>query len=93
LPVYLALFAVNAMLQAFKRPMATVWIGIWRQGIAVGLFCWLYVTVFDWGTWGVWFGIATAVISGLALSLWVLDRIARDTIGGLLARPQAHPAV
>ena len=41
LPVYLALFAVNAMLQAFKRPMATVWIGIWRQGIAVGLFCWL----------------------------------------------------
>lgn len=92
LPLYLALFAVNAMLQAFKRPMATVWIGIWRQGIAVGLFCWLYVTVFDWGTWGVWFGIATAVISGLALSLWVLEHIARTKIGGLLATSQRLPA-
>lgn len=84
LPIYLVLFAVNAMLQAFKKPIATVWIGIWRQGIAVGLFCWLYVTVFDWGTWGVWFGIATAVTSGLVLSLWVLERIARDRMGGLL---------
>lgn len=92
LPVYLALFAVNAMLQAFKRPMATVWIGLWRQGIAVGLFCWLYVTVFDWGTWGVWFGIATAVVSGLALSLWVLERTAQTKIGSLLGHARRVPA-
>jgi Na+-driven multidrug efflux pump len=84
LPVYLVLFAVNSVLQALKRPMATVWIGLWRQGVAVGLFCWLYVSVFDWGTWGVWFGIATAVVTGLALSLWVVERVARGAIGGLL---------
>jgi putative MATE family efflux protein len=88
LPVYLVLFAVNAVLQALKRPLVTVWIGLWRQGVAVGLFCWLYVTVFDWGTWGVWLGIATAVITGLALSLWVVERVAHKAIGGLLISPK-----
>ena len=91
LPVYIVLFAVNSMLQAFKRPMATVWIGAWRQGVAVGLFCWLYVAVFDWGTWGVWFGIATAVVSGLALSLWVLNRVAHAQMGGLLVTGEPAP--
>lgn len=88
LPVYLVLFAVNAVLQALKRPIVTVWIGLWRQGVAVGLFCWLYVTVFDWGTWGVWLGIATAVITGLALSLWVVERVASKAVGGLLLSPK-----
>jgi len=88
LPVYLVLFAVNAVLQALKRPLVTVWIGLWRQGVAVGLFCWLYVTVFDWGTWGVWLGIATAVITGLALSLWVVERVSHKAIGGLLTSPK-----
>ncbi|MCC1482397.1 MATE family efflux transporter [Roseibaca sp. Y0-43] len=91
LPVYLVLFAVNSVLQALKRPMATVWIGLWRQGVAVGLFCWLYVSLFDWGTWGVWFGIATAVVTGLALSLWVVERVASGAIGGLLlTRPKGQ---
>ncbi|NBB96677.1 MAG: MATE family efflux transporter [Alphaproteobacteria bacterium] len=87
LPVYLVLFAVNSVLQALKRPIVTVWIGLWRQGIAVGFFCWLYVTVFDGGPWGVWFGIATAVVTGLALSLWMVERVARGAIGGLLVAP------
>lgn len=88
LPVYLVLFATNALLQALKRPMATVWIGVYRQGIAVAAFGWLYVVVLNLGTWGVWFGIATAVVTGLMLALWVAERVARDTIGGLF-RPAA----
>jgi putative MATE family efflux protein len=91
LPVYLVLFATNSLLQALKRPVATVWIGLWRQGIAVALFCWLYVEVMGLGTWGVWFGIATAVSTGLILSLAVAERVARRHMGGLMtaARPQA----
>ena len=36
LPVYLVLFAVNSMLQAFKRPMATVWIGRGARALRSG---------------------------------------------------------
>jgi putative MATE family efflux protein len=89
LPVYLVLFAINSVLQALKRPMATVWIGLWRQGVAVGLFCWLYVNLFDLGIWGVWFGIATAVVSGFALSLWVVERVARGAMGSFLTKQPA----
>ncbi len=92
LPVYLVLFAANALLQALKRPMATVWIGVYRQGIAVAAFGWLYVVVLDLGTWGVWFGIATAVVTGLALSLWVAERVAQVTMGGLIRRGSAVQA-
>lgn len=93
LPVYLVLFATNALLQALKRPMATVWIGVYRQGIAVAAFGWLYVGVLGLGAWGVWFGIATAVVTGLVLSLWVAGRVAQATMGGLIRPIPAVPAV
>ena len=93
-PLYLAaLRGQRHVAGRSSAPWPQFWIGpSGVRGIAVGLFCWLYVTVFDWGTWGVWFGIATAVISGLALSLWVLEHIARAKIGGLLATSQRLPA-
>ncbi len=83
LPVYIVLFAMNSFLQALKRPIATVWIGLYRQGIAVAFFCWIFARLLDLGTWGVWFGIAAAVTTGLALSIFVADRTARRLIGGL----------
>lgn len=86
LPVYIVLFAMNAFLQALKKPVATVWIGLYRQGLAVGLFAWLFVEVLGLGTWGVWFGIAVAVISGLGLSLLVAERVARQRMGGLFTQ-------
>jgi Na+-driven multidrug efflux pump len=45
LPVYLALFALNSLLQALKRPGVTVWIGLYRQGFAVAFFTWLLVAL------------------------------------------------
>lgn len=85
LPVYILLFSLNALLQALKRPIATVWIGLYRQGFAVAVFCWVFVRVLDLGTWGVWFGVAAAVITGLFLSLAIAARVARQQIGGLFS--------
>src|SRR5690606_12805825 len=91
LPLYLVLFAMNSFLQALKRPIATVWIGLYRQGIAVAAFCYLFVRIFDLGTWGVWFGIAVAVVTGLFLSLYVAERTARRLIGGLFIAAALPP--
>ena len=86
LPVYVMLFGINSLLQAFKKPMMTLWIGIYRQGIGIAVFVSLFVLVLDLGVWGVWFGIATAVITGFFLALWLTERIAKEKIGGLKPR-------
>ena len=91
LPVYVMLFAITSLLQAFKKPIYTLWISIYRQGIGVALFGWLFVVVFDLGYWGVWFGIATAVTTGLILSLVLTEIVARRLIGGLFTRVGMAP--
>lgn len=83
LPAYMLLFSVNALLQALKKAVWTLWIGIYRQGIGLALFIWLFTQVFDWGLWGVRLGIALAVITGLGMSLLIARRVARQKIGGL----------
>lgn len=83
LPVYILLFALNSFLQGLKRPVATVWIGLYRQGFGVAFFCYLFVTLFGLGTWGVWYAILVSVFTGLLLSFWVTARVARTAIGGL----------
>jgi Na+-driven multidrug efflux pump len=92
LPIYVTLFAITSLLQAFKKPIYTLWIGIYRQGIGVALFSWIYVHVFDLGYFGIWIGIATAVTTGLILSLALTERLARDLIGGLFSRAPAAKA-
>lgn len=78
--VYMLLFAFNSLFQAFKRPVLSLIVGIYRQGIGIALFVWLYVVIADFGIWGVWFGIATSVTSGLLLSGVLLARLARKEI-------------
>ncbi len=89
LPVYVTLFAITSLLQALKKPIYTLWIGIYRQGVGVALFSWIYVHVFDLGYLGIWIGIATAVTTGLMLSLVLTERLARGLIGGLFLRAPA----
>jgi Na+-driven multidrug efflux pump len=84
LPVYVSLFAINALLQAFRKPVWTLVVGIWRQGIAVALFVHLFSVVLDLGVMGVWYGIAAAVITGLVVSIVLLEWIARPLMGGFL---------
>ena len=86
LPVYIVLFAINSFLQALQKPIWTLWIGIFRQGIGVFLFIWLFVRVFEMGTLGVWLGIAASVTLGLVMSVIVGVLIAREKIGGIRAQ-------
>lgn len=86
LPFYMMLFSINSFLQAMQKPIWTLWIGLYRQGVAVALFVWLFVRVFGFDIWGVWFGVALAVISGWGLAIWVAQRVARQVIGGLWGR-------
>jgi Na+-driven multidrug efflux pump len=93
LPVYMMLFAINSFLQALKRPIWTFWIGVYRQAFGVAFFVYVYVMLFHAGVMGVWFGIATAVVTGLMISLVVAEYVARDAIGGLLRSRQSVGSV
>ena len=93
LPIYMMLFAINSFLQALKRPIWTFWIGVYRQAFGVAFFVFVYVMLFDAGVLGVWFGIATAVVTGWLISLVVAEFVARDSIGGLLRRGTSPESV
>lgn len=83
LPVYVLLFAINSLLQAFKKPLWTLIISVYRQGFGVVFFGYIMVVWLEMGTLGVWLGIAAAVVTGLGVSLVVLERVAKRQIGGL----------
>ena len=91
LPIYMMLFAINSFLQALKRPIWTLWIGIYRQFFGVAFFSWVYVYLLDFGVIGVWFGIATSVLTGLLLSLLITGHVARQLLGGLWRRGAPAP--
>ncbi len=86
LPLYVMLFAINSFLQAVKYAVWTMWIGFYRQVIAIAFFIWLLTSVFDFGIAGVRFAIALGVASGLVLSALVARHVARKTIGSLFAK-------
>ena len=84
LPIYMMLFTINAFLQALKKPVWTLVIGIYRQAFGVAFFSYLYVFIFEFGVIGVWFGIATSVLSGLILSLLLAHHVSKPLIGGVM---------
>lgn len=85
--IYMMLFSINSLLQAFKRPVWTLWISIYRQGFGVAFFVWLLVGVIGMDVWGVWLGIAISVGTGWVLAMWIAWRIADEEIGGLRRAP------
>ena len=90
-PVYMMLFSINSLLQAFKQAIWTLWISVYRQGFAVAFFVWVFISFTDFGVQGVWFGIAAAVTSGWVLSLVIIRNVARTQIGGLLPSALTTP--
>ncbi len=83
LPAYLTLFAMMSFFQGIKRPIWTVWIGIYRQIFASAGFAALFIYVLNWNEWGVWTAVFTAVWSGLLLSMIILIIVARESMQGL----------
>lgn len=92
LPFYIMLFATNSFLQAIRKPVWTVWIGVWRQGIGIALFSWAFVTLLGLGIWGIWFALAASVTSGLLLSLIVAQHVSKPIIGGIMPDREHPPA-
>jgi putative MATE family efflux protein len=90
-PIYMMLFSINSLLQAFKQAIWTLGISVYRQGFAVAFFVWVFISFTDFGVQGVWFGIAAAVTSGWVLSLIILRNVARTQIGGLLPSALTTP--
>ncbi len=90
-PIYMMLFSINSLLQAFKQAIWTLWISVYRQGFAVAFFVWVFISFTDFGVQGVWIGIAAAVTSGWVLSLIILRNVARTQIGGLLPSALTTP--
>ena len=84
------LFAINSFLQALKKPFWTLVIGIYRQAFGVAFFSYLYVFVFEFGVIGVWFGIATSVLSGFILSLLLAHHVSKPLIGGIIMPSLDH---
>ncbi|WP_380251519.1 MATE family efflux transporter [Kiloniella antarctica] len=83
LPAYLTLFAIMSFLQGIKRPIWTVWIGVYRQIFASAGFAVLFVYLLGWGPLGVWAAVFAAVWSGLILSSLVAYAVAHKHIGSL----------
>ena len=83
-PIYMMLFSINSILQAFKKAIWTLYISIYRQGFGVAFFVWLFISIFNFDVQGVWLGIATAVSSGWILSFVIANKVAKKEIGGLL---------
>ena len=81
-PFYMMLFSINSVLQALKQPVWTLWISLYRQGLGVGLFVWIFISYFKFSVIGVWFGIAAAVFTGWLLALYIVAR-AKSAIGRL----------
>ena len=44
-PFYMMLFSINSVLQALKQPVWTLWISLYRQGLGVGLFVWIFANL------------------------------------------------
>ena len=82
-PFYMMLFSINSVLQALKQPVWTLWISLYRQGLGVGLFVWIFIYHFQLGVVGVWFGIAAAVFTGWLLALFIVAKVTKNAIGGL----------
>lgn len=81
MPAYTAMFIITAFFQGLKRPIWSVAVGVYRQILALMLFPWLFVHVFDFGLAGVWFGLFVAVWSGFVLAGALAIFVGRQTIG------------
>jgi len=78
LPFYTMLFAFNSMFQALKRARVPLWIGLYRRGVGLALFIWLFIGPLGFDELGVWYAHVAAVVTGWILAVVLLWRVAQS---------------
>ena len=58
----------------------------------VFLFSFVFVYVWGFGVVGVWYGIATSVLTGMILSLFIANQVALPLIGGIFSGQETRKA-
>jgi MATE family, multidrug efflux pump len=76
---YVILFVNVAALQGMKRPMFSVWIGLYRQIVAPALVFWVFAVFLNFRLWGIWWGIFGVTWSAAIVSYIYAGRMIRKT--------------
>jgi Na+-driven multidrug efflux pump len=86
---YVILFQTVYLLQGLKRPIYSLWVGLYRQILAPCLVFWLLAFQLDWGLRGIWWGIFLVTWSAALFMLWFgrwkLDQIERSSAGATVS--------
>jgi putative MATE family efflux protein len=72
---YVLLFTLTAALQAIKRPMYAIWIGIYRQMIAPVIIIYILSRYTNLGVWSVWISVAFTTWSAALITIWYTRRV------------------
>jgi putative MATE family efflux protein len=70
---YVILFQTVYLLQGLKKPIYSLWVGIYRQVAAPCLVFWWLAFELDWRLWGIWWGIFLVTWSAALFMLWFGD--------------------
>ena len=82
---YVILYQTVFMLQGLKRPMYSIWIGLYRQIIAPFAVFYLLGFVLDWKLKGIWWGIFLVTWSAALFSFFYGKSV--------LLRLMKHPSI
>lgn len=95
-PLFGILFGLQNLLQGMKRPYWPLAVGLWRQGLAILVFGWIYVELLGLGAYGVWLSVASAAVTGtllMMLAAWFeLPRFGIHLFSGSRSHPAACAA-
>lgn len=70
LAAYPILFGTVFLAQGLKRPAYGLWIGLYRQVLAPLALIYVLAFVWDWGLWGIWWGVCLVNYSAALFALW-----------------------
>lgn len=80
---YVILFVNVAVLQGLKRPLFAIWLGLGRQIVLPGIMFFLFTRIFQFGLWGIWWGIFSITWMAALFTLFyaggVIKKIGGDT--------------
>lgn len=74
-PAYVLLYVCVSAMQGIKRPLFTLWIGLYRQIAAPFAVFPLLVSVLGWGIMGIWWGIFLVTWSAAVLVVFYVTRV------------------